>query len=166
MKRVIVLKLLLAAVLLTACAGAVGRQGAGPTDEPAATGSPPGRPTESVAGPSLKTETPGDRLDAPATARADDPVSANTAAPTVTPRRNRRVDMSAITNYPKYVPFDGILPIYDPEFVPAGEAPFEDDELVLAITLEGEAKAYPITVLRGREMVNDELAGIPILATW
>ncbi|RME84089.1 MAG: DUF3179 domain-containing protein [Caldilineae bacterium] len=61
---------------------------------------------------------------------------------------------------------DSIPPIYDPEFVSADKSPLRDDELVIAITLEGRAKAYPISVLRSREMVNDELAGIPILVTW
>ncbi len=35
-----------------------------------------------------------------------------------------------------------------------------------SITLDGEAKAYPVSVLRFREMINDELAGIPILVSW
>ena len=48
----------------------------------------------------------------------------------------------------------------------AADAPLEDDELVIGISLEGESKAYPITVLRFREMVNDELGGLPILVTW
>jgi hypothetical protein len=61
---------------------------------------------------------------------------------------------------------DGIRPVYEPRFVAAAEAPLEDDELVIGISIEGEAKAYPITVLRFREMVNDELGGIPILVTW
>jgi hypothetical protein len=30
----------------------------------------------------------------------------------------------------------------------------------------GEAKAYPVCVLRFREMVNDSLAGVPILVSW
>ncbi len=37
---------------------------------------------------------------------------------------------------------------------------------MLGVALDGEAKAYPISVLNSREMVNDELAEIPILATW
>lgn len=61
---------------------------------------------------------------------------------------------------------DSILPIYDPEFAPANEAGYDDDQLVMGVALEGEAKAYPISVLTGREMVNDELAGTPILVTW
>jgi hypothetical protein len=61
---------------------------------------------------------------------------------------------------------DGIRPIYEPEFVSADEADYEDDEMVLGIEIDGEAKAYPIGVLSQREMVNDYLAGTPILVTW
>jgi hypothetical protein len=61
---------------------------------------------------------------------------------------------------------DSILPIYDPEFVPAGEANYSDDELVMGVAIDGEAKAYLVALLNSREMVNDELAGIPILVTW
>jgi hypothetical protein len=61
---------------------------------------------------------------------------------------------------------DMILPIYNPRFVPAGEAKVQGDELVLGIEISGKAKAYPITILASREMVNDELSGVPILATW
>lgn len=61
---------------------------------------------------------------------------------------------------------DGIAPIYEPEFVPASEAGYDDDELVMGVAIDGEAKAYPVGLLNGREMVNDELAGTPILVTW
>ncbi len=61
---------------------------------------------------------------------------------------------------------DAIRPIYDPVFVTAEEADLADDQLVLGVAIGEQAKAYPIAVLNGREMVNDELAGIPILATW
>lgn len=61
---------------------------------------------------------------------------------------------------------DAIRPIYEPEFVPADEAGYADDELVMGVAIEGQAKAYPIGLLNRREMVNDELAGIPILVTW
>ena len=61
---------------------------------------------------------------------------------------------------------DAILPVYDPEFVTANDAPYDDDELVIGVARDGEAKAYAIGPLNRREMVNDELAGIPILVTW
>ncbi len=61
---------------------------------------------------------------------------------------------------------DMIFPVYNPRFVPAREAKVQEDELVLGIEISGNAKAYPITILASREMVNDELSGVPILATW
>ncbi len=67
---------------------------------------------------------------------------------------------------PRLIGPDGIRPIYDPRFVEAADAPLLDDELVIGVSIEGEAKAYPITVLRVREMVNDELGRLPILVTW
>jgi hypothetical protein len=67
---------------------------------------------------------------------------------------------------PQLIPPDGIRPVYDPRFVEAVDAPLLDDELVIGVSVEGEAKAYPITVLRFREMVNDELGKLPILVTW
>ena len=67
---------------------------------------------------------------------------------------------------PQLIPLDGIRPVYQPQFVDAADAPLHDEELVIGVSIEGEAKAYPITVLRFREMVNDELGKLPILVTW
>ena len=64
------------------------------------------------------------------------------------------------------LPRDAILPIYEPEFAPAAEAPYADDELVIGVEINGEAKAYAIGPLNSREMVNDTLGGRPILVTW
>jgi hypothetical protein len=82
------------------------------------------------------------------------------------PGQNPRVDDPNNYEFPQLIPFDGIRPVYDPQFSSAADAPLQDDELVLGVAWDGEAKAYPITVLRFREMVNDELAGIPTLVTW
>ena len=61
---------------------------------------------------------------------------------------------------------DSIRPIYEPEFVTADQADYDDAELVMGVEIDGEAKAYPVGPLNRREMVNDELNGIPILVTW
>jgi hypothetical protein len=73
-----------------------------------------------------------------------------------------------IPGYRKLIPFDGIRPVYNPQFATIDEVAtlMFDEELVMGVAGDGEAKAYPVTVLRFREMVNDELAGIPILVTW
>ena len=64
------------------------------------------------------------------------------------------------------MPCGGIATDYDPIFVSPVAAPLPDDELIIGVAWGGEAKAYTISVLRFREMVNDELAGIPMLVTW
>ena len=61
---------------------------------------------------------------------------------------------------------DVIAPIYEPTFVPAADSPWDDDTLVIGVAIDGEAKAYPVSLLNRREMVIDSLAGIPILVTW
>lgn len=81
-------------------------------------------------------------------------------------RMNVRVDDPNEYQFSQLLLFDDIRPVYHPEFVDAIQAPLQDEELIIGIALEGQAKAYPITVLRFREMVNDELGGIPILVTW
>jgi hypothetical protein len=81
-------------------------------------------------------------------------------------RINVRVDDPNTYNFPQLIPPDGIRPVYDPKFLPAKEVEMQENELVMGIAIDGQAKAYPVTVLRSREMVNDELAGIPILVTW
>lgn len=64
------------------------------------------------------------------------------------------------------LPFDGIRPVYNPEFVGVDESPLHPDELIMGVSIQGESKAYPVSVLRFREMVDDELGGLPILVTW
>ena len=63
---------------------------------------------------------------------------------------------------------DGIPPIDNPSFVSVAEADewLGDTEPVIALDLNGEAKAYPLQVLTWHEIVNDELAGVPIAATY
>ncbi|MCY4582761.1 MAG: DUF3179 domain-containing protein [Chloroflexi bacterium] len=63
---------------------------------------------------------------------------------------------------------DGIPPIDDPSFLSVAEADewLADPEPVIALELNGEAKAYPLQILTWHEIVNDELAGVPVTATY
>lgn len=61
---------------------------------------------------------------------------------------------------------DSIPPIYKPDFTNASSAPYADDELVIGVEINGEAKAYAIGPLNSREMVNDTIGGTPVLVTW
>jgi hypothetical protein len=78
----------------------------------------------------------------------------------------RRGETEAYRIPSQLLPFDGIRPVYDPVFGEVSEANIRDNELVMGVVINGEAKAYPVSVLKFREMVNDEIAGIPILVTW
>ncbi len=61
---------------------------------------------------------------------------------------------------------DDIPPVYEPSFVPASRSGLGRDELVIGVAVGGEARAYPVRYLRWREMVNDEVGGVPILVSW
>jgi len=61
---------------------------------------------------------------------------------------------------------DQILPVYDPVFTSAGLVDWPAGMLVIGVSGEQTAKAYPVTHLNQREMVIDSLEGIPLLVTW
>ena len=62
--------------------------------------------------------------------------------------------------------FDDVTPLRGPSSGPAGASRLHDGTLVVGVALGGEAKAYPITVLRRHEIVSDEVGGVPVLVTW
>ena len=86
-----------------------------------------------------------------------------TAQPTPA-RQDPYDDLNVITLLPK----DGIPAILDPTFLTAAEASeqYLPDELVLGVSINGEHKAYSVPYLSNREIVNDELGGVAIAATW
>lgn len=123
-----------------------------PTMPPTIT--PPAPPTESMQNSAVYTPLP----------EAD---NTTIPLPTVPPAAtNVRSNEDTAYNYQQWARFDAIYPIYEPQFGTADSVNLRDDELVMGVTLGGEAKAYPVTTMQFREMVNDELAGIPILVTW
>ncbi|MBI2675152.1 MAG: DUF3179 domain-containing protein [Candidatus Aenigmarchaeota archaeon] len=65
-------------------------------------------------------------------------------------------------------PKDGIPSIDNPKFVSVKESEewMEGNDLVLGIVHKGVARAYPFKILVYHEIVNDEIAGDPILITY
>ena len=63
---------------------------------------------------------------------------------------------------------DAIPAILEPEFVSASEADhwMSPGEGVLGVSIGGEDRAYPITMLSRHEIVNDVVGGEPIAVTW
>ena len=61
---------------------------------------------------------------------------------------------------------DAILPVYNPTFRTAEATDWPAETLVIGVELNGESKAYPVTFLNRREMINDWIGGSPVLVTW
>ena len=57
-------------------------------------------------------------------------------------------------------------PLGRPAFESAGESKLDKDEKVIAIQLNGAARAYPIRGMSYHHIVNDTVGGIPIVATY
>ncbi len=64
-------------------------------------------------------------------------------------------------------PRDGIPSIDQPKFVKATEADFlSENDKILGITVNGEARAYPIKILNWHEIVNDQVRGQAVVITY
>lgn len=66
------------------------------------------------------------------------------------------------------LPPDAIPAIIDPVLVSAEKASPEmnPDERVIGLVINGDARAYPITILSAHEIVNDVVGGEPVAITW
>jgi len=132
-----------------------------PASQPIAATGPAGSTPAIVSRPALIPE-----VNPSLTAEPEAEVAINRPSPNFElPRPSNPLDERAYT-WSQLLGRDAILPIYEPEFVSAQEAPYADDELVIGVELNGEARAYAIGPLNSREMVNDTVGGIPILVTW
>jgi hypothetical protein len=64
-------------------------------------------------------------------------------------------------------PPDGIPSIDEPRFDRAADVDFlEPEEPVLAVEVDGEARAYPVQIVIWHEIVNDTVAGVPVAVTY
>ena len=66
------------------------------------------------------------------------------------------------------LPRDAIQAIDNPQFVSAAEADeqYSDEELVLGVEFNGDARAYSVPLLSSHEIVNDTVGGVKIAVTW
>ena len=63
-------------------------------------------------------------------------------------------------------PKDGIPSIDDPAFVAVAEAELADNEPVIGLVIDGDARAYPLRILIWHEIVNDVVGGVPVAVTY
>lgn len=65
------------------------------------------------------------------------------------------------------LPKDAIPAIDEPTFVPAARASWvADDEPIIGVVIDGEARAYPTWLLNGHEIVNDAIGTKTFAVTW
>ncbi len=107
------------------------------------------------------------------------PTSQPPAKPTATPPSEEEYDIKTDSSGVKYVvdpdkivgggpSKDGIPSIDNPKFVTLEEADqwIEDNELILGITYKGVERVYPLQIMVWHEIVNDIIAGDPLLITY
>ena len=65
-------------------------------------------------------------------------------------------------------PPDGIPPVDNPKFQTIEEADvsLSEQEAVIVLDLEGDARAYPIDILMWHEIVNDTVGDVPVTITY
>ena len=107
------------------------------------------------------------------------PTSQSPAKPTATTPSEEEYDIKTDSSGVKYIvdpdkivgggpPKDGIPSIDNPKFVTLSEADqwIEDNELILGITYKGVKRVYPLQIMVWHEIVNDIIAGDPLLITY
>jgi hypothetical protein len=92
--------------------------------------------------------------------RSDEPIVINEGQ---VPGEQER-SLEIVTLLPK----DAIRAIDDPEFLTPETAgtEYSDEELVIGVDFNGDARAYSISYLSSREIVNDVVGGVPLAVTW
>jgi hypothetical protein len=82
----------------------------------------------------------------------------------VSPEDATRIDLAQLMNGGP--PKDGIPSIDTPEFDTTDTTPFQDDDTVIGVVVNGEAKAYPYNIMNWHEIVNDTVGGVNITVTY
>jgi hypothetical protein len=85
---------------------------------------------------------------------------------TLTDFCSRSIDLSEIRSGGP--PPDGIPPIDDPQFESLRDAAtwLVDASPVIALSIEGDARAYPLAILTWHEIANDVVGGVPVAVTF
>ncbi|MGI9365477.1 MAG: DUF3179 domain-containing protein [Rhizobiaceae bacterium] len=64
-------------------------------------------------------------------------------------------------------PRDGIPPIDDPKFIDvAAVTDLADQDPVIGLVINGDARAYPLRIMTWHEIVNDKVGGTPVAVTY
>ncbi len=65
------------------------------------------------------------------------------------------------------LPEDAIPALVSPRYIPAATASdLREDEEIIGLSINGDARAFPIATLSAHEIVNDVIGGQPLAVTW
>jgi len=100
-------------------------------------------------------------------------LSESQGQPTATPRPSPAVETSDPTQPTSRLVGlrgsggGGFVPLDNTAFIKGSEASFlGDDELILGYVSQGEARAYPVKMMRYHHIANDTVNGLPVLITY
>jgi len=57
-------------------------------------------------------------------------------------------------------------PVRQPNFAPAGSTKLDSGEMVLALSFNNDARAYPVREMAYHHIVNDVVGGVPVAVTY
>jgi hypothetical protein len=66
----------------------------------------------------------------------------------------------------RVIPKDSIPAVFEPEFVPLRGSELGPGDAVLGFSHGGETHLYSLDLMNHHEIVNDEVGGLPVAATW
>ncbi|MBQ60837.1 MAG: hypothetical protein CMQ19_02050 [Gammaproteobacteria bacterium] len=70
------------------------------------------------------------------------------------------------SKYRQILPRGQIAAVTKPHYVTAKQAVVARDSYVLGVVVEGQARAYSLTLLNNHEVVNDQIGDLPFAAVW
>ena len=84
------------------------------------------------------------------------------------PEDSQEENSSQVISIVSLLPKDAIPAILDPRFISAeaAESQMRDGDLVIGVSINGDARAYPMKMLSEHEIVNDVVGEKPIAVTW
>lgn len=83
-------------------------------------------------------------------------------------RAKQEIEKEYLAHSQQAVPRDAFPVLLNPAMgtVADGDKLFQPSEWVIGVANNGEAKAYPVTVMGIHELINDSVGGQPITVCW
>jgi len=83
-------------------------------------------------------------------------------------RSRQDIEKEYLGHAQQAVPRDAFPVLLNPAMgtVADGDKLFQANEWIIGVAINGEAKAYPVTVMGIHELINDTVGGQPITVCW